>query len=576
MNKTGWKRWIALVLAAVLVLSLVGCSGSGSASTGSTSTGGSSLSSGGAGSASDKTESETPESAGSEAAEDPGTEHMTIGVAVWGVGDMIVEGTDEVRDAVYEKFNIEIEPYAVTWGDYTEKIQLWAATNQLPDLTAYDAAYTDTFRKWRDQGVIRALPDNWADFKNIAVLLDNPEGRAMNDLSESDPNPVFYSIPRPNYKGDEDGITDYGIAIRRDWMENVGVTEVPQTPEELLELLKKFVTDDPNQSGKDDTVGLAGFTYSWMSVLLGGECPEAVLGFDWSFADDGSLIPSFMTEEFLDGMKLMKKFYDAGVIDPDYIIYKGEEGRDKFLNGQAGAYAHSGPTYGGTGIMAERFAEAFPDKELDEIVAFVPLFANSKTGETCFSAPSKYWSETYLSSQMDDAKAQRCMELMDYLLGIEGFEGVALGVKDVSYTVNEDGRYELIPLQKDDGTSQTISERWPFTGITSLAYWSPYRADISPGAADGQVRLYEDYIDMMFNEKHAKVSKAPNTNGLILTDSIDYDVATSHYEEILNRLMTSSDIEAEWHALVDEYMSQGYDEVIREMNQLYQDAGRGE
>lgn len=166
-------------------------------------------------------------------------EHMTLSVAVWGIGDTIIDGEDEVRDRLYDKFNIDIEPYAVTWGDYGEKIQLWAATNQLPDITAYDAAYTDTFRKWRDQGVVRALPDNWASFENVAKMLDNAEGRAMNEVAETEANPVFYGIPRPNYQSDEDGITDYGIAIRRDWMENVGVTKVPETPDELLDLFEK-------------------------------------------------------------------------------------------------------------------------------------------------------------------------------------------------------------------------------------------------------------------------------------------------------------------------------------------------
>lgn len=38
--------------------------------------------------------------------------------------------------------------------------------------------------------------------------------------------------------------------------------------------------------------------------------------------------------------------------------------------------------------------------------------------------------------------------------------------------------------------------------------------------------------------------------------------------------MTSDDIDAAWQDMVDSYMSQGYDQVIAEMNQLYKDAGR--
>lgn len=560
-----WKKISAAALAAALMLScMAGCSGGGTESKKEE-----------GGSAADESMSQGSSDGSAESSQSGDyAEHMTLSVAVWGIGDTIIDGEDEVRDRLYDKFNIDIEPYAVTWGDYGEKIQLWAATNQLPDITAYDAAYTDTFRKWRDQGVVRALPDNWASFENVAKMLDNAEGRAMNEVAETEANPVFYGIPRPNYQSDEDGITDYGIAIRRDWMENVGVTKVPETPDELLDLLKKFVTDDPNQSSKADTVGLAGYTFSWMTVLMNGECPDAVNGFRWSFAEDGSLVPCFMTKNFLNGVKVMKEFYDAGVIDPDYIIYKGEDGRDKFLNGQAGAYAHSGPTYSGTGIMAERFGEAYPDKSLDEIVAFVPLFANSETGKTTFPAPSKYWSETYLSSNVDDAKAQRCMALMDYLLSVEGYEDISLGIEGVSYKKLGEGKYEVLPMTKEDGSPMTVAERYPCTGLYSLGFWGPYRQDIAPGHTDGQIKLYDDYQTLMFDEKKAAVADAPNTKGLLLDETKDLATADDHYEEIINQLMTSDDIDAAWQDMVDSYMSQGYDQVIAEMNQLYKDAGR--
>lgn len=224
--------------------------------------------------------------------------------------------------------------------------------------------------------------------------------------------------------------------------------------------------------------------------------------------------------------------------------------------------------------MAERFGEAYPDKSLDEIVAFVPLFANSETGKTTFPAPSKYWSETYLSSNVDDAKAQRCMALMDYLLSVEGYEDISLGIEGVSYKKLGEGKYEVLPMTKEDGSPMTVAERYPCTGLYSLGFWGPYRQDIAPGHTDGQIKLYDDYQTLMFDEKKAAVADAPNTKGLLLDETKDLATADDHYEEIINQLMTSDDIDAAWQDMVDSYMSQGYDQVIAEMNQLYKDAGR--
>ena len=551
------KKAISLALAAMMGASLAAC---GNNSGESSSTPSSSAPS------SSTTESSEPE------ASDPFAEHMKISIAVWNIGDAITDGEDAVRDALYDKLNIEIEPYAVTWGDYAEKIMLWAATNKLPDMTAYEAGYTNTFRKWRDEGVIRALPDA-SNYPNVAAQLNSESGMSINGVNQNDANPTFYAIPRPNIVVPEEAMLENGIMIRRDWMENVGVTKIPENADEFIDLMKKFQDEDPDGNGKDDTIGLAGFTFSYMSFLFSGECPDAVNGFRWEFAEDGSLIPSFMTEAFRDGMKTMKKAYDAGIIDPDYIIYKGEEGRDKFANGQAGAYAHAGPSLGAAQLMEDKILKTYPGKTIDELIAFIPWFANPTTGEVRYPSINSSWSETYLSSSVDDAKAERCMALMDFLLSDEGYELVGLGIEGETYTKDADGNYQVIELTKSDGTPLALKEKYPATQLQTLANWTPFRSASSPAYSEGLKKLRNEYMADM-EAKGATFTNRPDTNGLLLQDSADYDTAGADFEKICNDLMLSDDVDAAWQAMVDSYMAQGYDKVIAEMNELYKESGR--
>lgn len=72
----------------------------------------------------------------------------------------------------------------------------------------------------------------------------------------------------------------------------------------------------------------------------------------------------------------------------------------------------------------------------------------------------------------------------------------------------------------------------------------------------------------------ATFTNRPDTNGLILEDSADYDTAGADFEKICNDLMLSDDVDAAWQAMVDSYMAQGYDKVIEEMNKLYKESGR--
>ena len=44
------------------------------------------------------------------------------------------------------------------------------------------------------------------------------------------------------------------LFVRKDWMEKLGIDD-PQTAEEFIEMCVRFVTDDPDGNGEDDTLG---------------------------------------------------------------------------------------------------------------------------------------------------------------------------------------------------------------------------------------------------------------------------------------------------------------------------------
>ena len=95
------KKAISLALAAMMGASLAAC-GNNSGESSSTPSGSAPSSS--------TTESSEPE------ASDPFAEHMKISIAVWNIGDAITDGEDAVRDALYDKLNIEIETVPTSTG----------------------------------------------------------------------------------------------------------------------------------------------------------------------------------------------------------------------------------------------------------------------------------------------------------------------------------------------------------------------------------------------------------------------------------------------------------------------------
>ncbi len=49
------------------------------------------------------------------------------------------------------------------------------------------------------------------------------------------------------------------IYLRQDWMDALGL-DMPETTEELREVLRAFVNDDPNGNAKKDEIGMLGAT----------------------------------------------------------------------------------------------------------------------------------------------------------------------------------------------------------------------------------------------------------------------------------------------------------------------------
>lgn len=101
------KKFITLLLALVMVLSLAACGGGGDKAPDSSSKTPASNSSG-------SNDAAAPADSGE-------LEHMDISVGYWDVETSL--GGDDIQKFIEEKFNVTFEPMNVTWDDYYEKEQ---------------------------------------------------------------------------------------------------------------------------------------------------------------------------------------------------------------------------------------------------------------------------------------------------------------------------------------------------------------------------------------------------------------------------------------------------------------------
>lgn len=500
-------------------------------------------------------------------AEDPLKDKMNISIAYWGISGAIKPDVqDKVRDIIYNKLNIEITPVNVTWDDYTQKIQVWAAASQLPDAFAIDALGTTNYTKWTTQGIVRALPENLDQYPNVKKILEDP-GAAAYKTPMGSPDAKFYAIPRPTYPTADMWANDVAVLYRKDWMQNVGITKEPETMDEFITMMKAFANNDPDGNGKKDTMGLTMYNAGWLQFLMMGYEPGITVGSGWiRDTQTGKWTQAFMTDGFLEGVLAMKKLYDEGGMDLDFATLKGEEGFDKFASSRAGAYAHSG--YPAThNTLLSKFKKSNPNidwaNEWDTRIAQLKPF-KCKDGNYYRQIQPTPWSETYINANVDDKKADRIMRLFDFLISDEGFNLMRLGIEGVDYT--KEGDKITITKQKDD--KGNYINNYPICGLASMSTWAQdfqYKDPITPPKV---LKVSGDMLNWEMQN-----CKPVNTD--IRVGYIDFaskDKMTFNWVDALTKAILSKDAEKSWKASIAEKKAD-YDIVIKDFNDAAEKLG---
>lgn len=106
------------------------------------------------------------------------------------------------------------------------------------------------------------------------------------------------------------------MSINQQWLDKLGMT-APTTPDELYEVLKAFVGNDPNGNGKADEIGMIGNgkdaadIISWIInayVYFDNQNPINI--------SNGNLWVPYTTEEYREALKFITKLTEEGLISP--------------------------------------------------------------------------------------------------------------------------------------------------------------------------------------------------------------------------------------------------------------------
>ncbi len=485
--------------------------------------------------------------------EDPFKEKMEISVATWDIDKAVAGGeNDEVLQTIYKKFNITIKPVNITWSDYTDKINLWASSGQLPDLFSADKTGSPIYRQWATQGVIHALPDDLSNYADLDKIISSPDVQALKVDGK------IYCIPRSSYSKPGDWQLDRAVLYRWDWAQKLGITKEPETWDEFATLLKAYTSGDPESKGKP--IGLTVITPLYLEALMLSWNPGVVDsgGANNWMKEDGKWIPAFFSKTTLPGIKAIKALYSDGLIDKDFALIKGEEGTDKFASGRAGAIVYSSALTHLNGFIANKWSKTYPDKNFTECVKVLKIPAAPDGNRYHFTIPT-YWSEAYINGNADDKKVERILSLANYLFSDEGRNLIKYGIEGKDFNVDASGKITVV----NPGANMT--EKYPsLNSIPYLFHWSQFvESELTSPTYTDELRaaVKQEYDWYNANTKDTPIDFTVNSISTPAKDKL----VINHKDDMAKLIISKGDVEKEYKEIVDGYNAKGLATAIDEV-----------
>lgn len=323
------KRWIAGLLAGVMVISSFTACGNTGSSTGETSA-----------AQAEAKENQPVDENGDPSAFGKYEDPVTVEVVQSINPSLPLPEGDSTTDNFYtryikENMNIDIKvKWQASSSDYSQKLNLAIASNDLPDILVVGES---EFKKLIKSDLIEDLTPYYEKYASDTIKdnIDKTDGKAIANASVDG---KMYGLP--NVQAEADG---YNLMwIRQDWLDELGL-EAPETVEDLENVAKAFVD---NNMGGDNTIGILGPTVNSrlyndfisssnnMNNLDGiFQAYKSWPGF-WVEDEAGNAVYGSITDETKTALGELQKMYKDGILDQEIGVRKDAD--EAWKSGKAG------------------------------------------------------------------------------------------------------------------------------------------------------------------------------------------------------------------------------------------------
>jgi len=448
-----------------------------------------------------------------------------------------------IVERVFNKlFNVELSVLPVD-ATSAEKINVVFAAGNIPDVFVFENP-----NSYYKSGIIREIPMD---------MVEKYMPWTFNNINSNDGEYAWYTAKDNETKTKLLGIPCYaamgacriGFGLRQDWLDNLGITTLPATIDELHDVLLRFRNDDPDKNGKKDTYALGGIGKAqWkrqFAPVFGafGTMPDI-----W-METNGKIVPSFADESYKSALKVLAQWYKEGIIDPEFITEETTTYWAKCVDGKIGVF-EAGPDYYAPGVDLPPALIAKKDPKAKYTVIPAIKGPDGKSGS--FAWGGYFGWDMMFGKNTSDEIMIRAMQIADTMVSnYDLFKLAAKGVDGVTYEMKG-----TKPITKegivatDYGFDQYL---FPFRLLqTETIYYDETCTKM------GEESMKDNWITNAID--FSKQDEQLRKNEKYRPDDIIKAAEEFYYNAITGKL----DIDAKWDAYVKNLMDLGYSLSIPE------------
>lgn len=267
-------------------------------------------------------------------AEEP--DHITVGLG--SLASVIDYETNAMTLALEKEGNFDLEFVTFTAKEMLEKVNVMiqAGGDDLPDVLLFCSTTgrpsNSAIYSWAMNGAIIPITD-YIKNKEVSPNFNTSMVKSGTDLLPMITMPDGEIYHLPGYARSIGNEYQHKNWIYQPWLDKLGL-EKPTDAESLYNVLKAFKEQDPNGNGQADEIplmsyagGSNAFLRSLMSMFV-----DVGNTSDWIAVKDGQLQASYVSEEYREGLRYLKKLVDEDLLSP--LTFTQDEAQFKAILAQ--------------------------------------------------------------------------------------------------------------------------------------------------------------------------------------------------------------------------------------------------